>query len=141
MDPVAHTFAGAALAAAGLRRATPLAAAALVLGANAPDVDARYFAGSYEAIAFRRGWTHGVLAVALWPFVLAACCFVDRGVRRRRDPTATPARGAAARGVVWLSSRIPRSTGSTTTACAGSCRSTAGGSTATRCSSSIRGCG
>jgi inner membrane protein len=94
MDPVAHTFAGAALAAAGLRRATPLAAAALVLGANAPDVDVfAYFAGSYEAIAFRRGWTHGVLAVALWPFVLAGLLLLwDRGVRRRRDPTATPAR-------------------------------------------------
>jgi inner membrane protein len=94
MDPVAHTFVGAALAAAGLRRATPLAAAALVLGANAPDVDVfAYFAGSYEAIAFRRGWTHGVLAVALWPFVLAGLLLLwDRGVRRRRDPTATPAR-------------------------------------------------
>jgi inner membrane protein len=94
MDPVAHTFAGAALAAAGLRRATPLAAAALVLGANAPDVDVfAYFAGSYEAIAFRRGLTHGVLALALWPFVLAGLLLLwDRGVRRWRNPAAAPAR-------------------------------------------------
>jgi inner membrane protein len=94
MDPVAHTFAGAALAAAGLRRATPLAAAALILGANAPDVDVfAYFAGSYEAIAFRRGWTHGVLALAVWPFVLTGLLLGwDRWVRRRRDPAALPAR-------------------------------------------------
>ncbi|HEY9182281.1 MAG TPA: metal-dependent hydrolase, partial [Gammaproteobacteria bacterium] len=94
MDPVAHTFAGAALAAAGLKRATPLAGAALVLGANAPDVDVfAYFAGSYDAIAFRRGLTHGVLALAIWPFVLAGLLLGwDRWVRRRRDPTAAPAR-------------------------------------------------
>lgn len=94
MDPVAHTFTGAALAAAGLRRATPLATAALILGANAPDVDVFvYFAGEFEAIAFRRGWTHGVLALALWPFVLTGLLLLfDRWIRRRRDAAATPAR-------------------------------------------------
>jgi len=93
MDPVAHTFAGAALAAAGLRRVTPLAAAALILGANAPDIDVlASFAGDYEAIAFRRGWTHGVLALVVWPFVLTGLLLVwDRWVRRR-DPTAVPVR-------------------------------------------------
>jgi inner membrane protein len=94
MDPVAHTFLGAAMAAAGLRRATPLAGAALVLGANAPDVDVfAYFAGSYDAIAFRRGLTHGVAALALWPFVLAGLLMGwDRWIRRRREPAAPPAR-------------------------------------------------
>jgi len=94
MDPVAHTFVGAALAASGLRRATPLAGAALVLGANAPDVDVfAYFAGSFEAIAFRRGVTHGVLALAVWPFVLAGLLLGwDRWVRRRRDATTASAR-------------------------------------------------
>jgi inner membrane protein len=94
MDPVAHTFTGATLFAAGLRRATPLAAAALIMGANAPDVDVfAYFAGPFEAIAFRRGWTHGVLALAIWPFLIAAVLLAwDRWVRRRRDPAAAPAR-------------------------------------------------
>ena len=93
MDPVAHTFAGAALAAAGLRRVTPLAAAALILGANAPDVDVlAAFAGDYEAIAFRRGWTHGVLALVVWPFLLTGLLLSwDRWVRRR-DPAAVPVR-------------------------------------------------
>jgi inner membrane protein len=94
MDPVAHTFAGAALAAAGLKRATPLAAAALVIGANAPDVDVvAMFGADYLQLAVRRGWTHGVLALVLWPFVLAgALLWWDRAVRLRRDPEATPAR-------------------------------------------------
>jgi inner membrane protein len=94
MDPVAHTFTGAALAAAGLRRATPLAGAALLLGANVPDVDAlAYFAGGYDAVAFRRGLTHGVLALVVWPFVLAGALLAwDRWVRRRRGSAAAPAR-------------------------------------------------
>jgi inner membrane protein len=73
MDPFAHTFAGAALAAAGPRRATPLATAALVIGANAPDIDVlASFAGEYAALAMRRGWTHGVLAVVVLPFIVTA---------------------------------------------------------------------
>jgi inner membrane protein len=94
VDPVAHTFAGATLAAAGLKRATPLAAAALVIGANAPDVDVvAAFASDNLQLAVRRGWTHGVLALALWPFVLTALLlWWDRAVRLRRDPAAAPAR-------------------------------------------------
>ena len=94
MDPIAHTFSGMALAAAGLRRATPLAATALFMGVNAPDVDiVSSFVADYESLAFRRGWTHGVLALALWPFVLTGVLLAwDRYVRRRRDPTAAPAR-------------------------------------------------
>lgn len=94
MDPIAHTFTGATLAAAGLRRATPLATAALILGANAPDVDVLVaFAGDYASVAHRRGWTHGVLALAVWPFVLTALLLAwDRWVRRQRAPSAAAAR-------------------------------------------------
>jgi inner membrane protein len=94
MDPIAHTFTGMALAAAGLRRATPLAATALLIGVNAPDVDVfSGFFGPFAPMAFRRGWTHGVLAIALWPFVLVGVLLVwDRYVRRRRDAAAPAAR-------------------------------------------------
>jgi len=94
MDPIAHTFAGMALAAAGLRRATPLAATALFMGVNAPDVDVfSGFFADYESLAFRRGWTHGILALALWPFVLTGVLLAwDRYVRLRRKPGAAPAR-------------------------------------------------
>ncbi len=40
------------------------------------STSSRAFGPTYEPLAFRRGWTHGVLALALWPFVLtgiAAC--------------------------------------------------------------------
>jgi inner membrane protein len=94
MDPITHTFTGAALAAAGLRRATPLASAALIAGTNLPDVDVfSGVFGPYAPIAFRRGWTHGVLALVVIPLVLTAALLAwDRYVRRRRNPGAARAR-------------------------------------------------
>ncbi|HEX7119340.1 MAG TPA: metal-dependent hydrolase [Longimicrobiales bacterium] len=95
MDNLTHSLAGAALAAAGLRRASPLAAPTLVLAANAPDIDAfiYFFRDEYFALAFRRGWTHGPLAMALLPFLVAGAVLAwDRGIRRRREPGAEPAR-------------------------------------------------
>ena len=93
MDPVAHTFTGMALAAAGLRRATPLAATALFMGVNAPDVDVFSGFAEFASLEFRRGWTHGVLALALWPFVITGVLLAwDRFVRLRRKPDAAPAR-------------------------------------------------
>jgi inner membrane protein len=58
----------------------------LLVGANLPDVDVlAYLWGPAADLAFRRGWTHGVLALALWPFVLTgAVLLLDRGFRRFR---------------------------------------------------------
>ena len=107
MDPIAHTFTGAALAATGLRRATPLATAALVIGANAPDIDIlASFGPDYFSLAHRRGWTHGVLAIVVLPFLVTGALLAwDRFRRRRRRFGAPPVRagpllGLAALGVV-----------------------------------------
>jgi inner membrane protein len=84
---------GALLGRVGLDRRTPLAAATLMLGANAPDIDiVSVWAGSYASIAFRRGWTHGPLAMLLLPVALTGLMLLwDRLVRRRRSPEAPPA--------------------------------------------------
>ena len=97
MDNLCHTLVGAALGKAGLEKRTPLGTATLLLGANLPDVDVlSYFWGADTALSFRRGWTHGVLALALWPFVLTGLMLAwDRGVRRRRRPEAVPADACA----------------------------------------------
>lgn len=71
MDPLTHTLFGAALAETGLRRISRHATAALVIGANLPDIDAlAYFRGSDVALYARRGWTHGVLSMLLLPLLL-----------------------------------------------------------------------
>ena len=86
MDPLTHTLVGANLASTRLGTTTRFATPALVAGANLPDVDAiLYFTGHDDlALGFRRGWTHGVLALVVLPFVLTGLLLlIDR---MRPDP-------------------------------------------------------
>lgn len=71
-------MAGAALGHAGLKKQTGLATATLVIAANLPDVDA--ISGVFErSLAWRRGWTHGPIGLAVLPLVLVlAMVAVDR---------------------------------------------------------------
>jgi inner membrane protein len=97
MDNLAHTLVGAALAEAGLKRKTALAAPTLMIAANLPDIDViAGVAGSDAALYFRRGITHGVLAWLVLPAMLAGVMVAwDRFVRRRRRPDAEPVRVGA----------------------------------------------
>jgi inner membrane protein len=97
VDNLTHTLVGAALARSGVGRRTPLAAATLILAANAPDVDVlSYVRGPTFALSFRRGVTHGVPALAVFPFLVAGAVVAwDRAVRTRRDPDAEPVSFAA----------------------------------------------
>jgi inner membrane protein len=84
MDPLTHTLVGANLASTRLGAKARLAPAALVIGANLPDVDSiLYFTGQQDlALGFRRGWTHGVLALLVLPVLLAG---VLKLIDRRQD--------------------------------------------------------
>src|SRR5918995_6227344 len=91
IDPLCHTLVGAALARSGLARRTALGATALVVGANLPDIDAlAYFAGPATDLEWRRGWTHGILALALLPFILTILLLLvyrpSRWLRRWSTP-------------------------------------------------------
>ena len=93
MDPLCHSLVGASLAHAGLRRITPLATATLVVGANLPDVDGiTYLVSQDLALGVRRGWTHGILAMAVWPFILTGLMVAIDAWRRRRHPDRRPVR-------------------------------------------------
>jgi inner membrane protein len=95
MDPITHTMAGAVMARAGLDRGgtLPLAATTLVLAANAPDIDIFVmFLGPYAGLAFRRGWTHGPIALVVLPLVLTGLVLAwDRWIRRRGERGASRA--------------------------------------------------
>ena len=66
MDPIAHTLFGAALAESGLKNRSRYATATLLIGANLPDIDVvSGLWGSDEELYFRRGMTHGILALVL----------------------------------------------------------------------------
>ena len=81
VDPICHTMVGLALSKSGLDRWAPRATAVLVVAANAPDVDivATFFG---QNLAWRRGVTHGVPALLIWPVLLAVVTMmIDRGQR------------------------------------------------------------
>ncbi len=92
MDNLAHSLVGAALGAAGLKQKTGLGMATLILAANLPDIDAfGIFFG--HNLAWRRGWTHGPIALLLLPPLLAALMLAfDRWQARRgaRPPGRLP---------------------------------------------------
>ena len=84
MDNVCHTLVGAALAEAGLKRRTSLGTAVLMIGANFPDIDVLAVPFGHS-VDFRRGWTHGVLALVVLPFLLTAIMLAwDRWVAAPR---------------------------------------------------------
>jgi inner membrane protein len=92
MDPLTHTLAGAAIARARPWRTVPLALPAALLGANAPDLDAVFYLIDPDlALYYRRGHTHGVVAMillplALWGLLLAWDRLARRGTPARAGP-------------------------------------------------------
>lgn len=100
MDPLTHTLTGLTLVQAGLRRHTYYATAALVIGANLPDVDALAAGVRTDvALCVRRGWTHGVLAAAVFPLLLVGGILIYHrlfGRKTRRPPDVGR--------LIWLSS-------------------------------------
>jgi inner membrane protein len=83
LDNLAHSLAGAALGQAGLKQKTGLGMATLIIAANLPDVDAFGLLVG-ENLAWRRGWTHGPIAMlVLPPLLVGAMVWFDRWQARR----------------------------------------------------------
>tara|TARA_R110002072_G_scaffold81181_9_gene186091 strand:+ start:4039 stop:4962 length:924 start_codon:yes stop_codon:yes gene_type:complete len=86
MDNLTHSLVGALIGQAGLKRRTGLAMPALIIGANIPDIDAACFfwLDGVEHLGFRRGITHGPIALVLLPLLLAGGLWgYDRWQARR----------------------------------------------------------
>ncbi len=70
MDNLTHALVGATIGESGLKKKTGLGLASLIISANLPDIDALgWFFG--ENFAWRRGLTHGPIALLLMPPLLA----------------------------------------------------------------------
>lgn len=74
MDNLTHSLVGALLGQAGLKRKTALAMPTLIIAANLPDIDAAclFWLDGVGHLGFRRGITHGPLAMILLPLLLWA---------------------------------------------------------------------
>lgn len=79
MDNLTHSLAGWALGQTGLKRKTRKGLAALILGANMPDIDVFFGWVPWEPLATHRGFTHGVGGILLMPPILAGLLWlIDR---------------------------------------------------------------
>ena len=86
MDNLCHTLVGAALGEAGLKRRTRFGNATLMIASNLPDIDVLVFATGTPSVAFRRGWTHGILADALLPLLLTGVMLFVASRRASTSP-------------------------------------------------------
>ena len=102
MDNVCHTLVGAALGEAGLKQRTRFGNATLMIAANLPDIDVMVFATDTPSVAFRRGWTHGILAQALLPLVLTGLIWLAARVRPAPSEVEGPGRGNAPLHLGWV---------------------------------------
>jgi inner membrane protein len=87
VDNLTHSMAGWALGQAGLNTKTRKGLAALILGANMPDIDVFFGNAPWDPLAIHRGFTHGLVGgVLVMPPVLAGLLWlldrwqVSRGV-------------------------------------------------------------
>jgi inner membrane protein len=88
MDNLTHSLVGAMIGQAGLKRKTALAMPTLIIAANLPDIDAACFfwLEGAEHLAFRRGITHGPLAMLILPLLLWAAMLGWDNWRRKAQP-------------------------------------------------------
>ena len=85
MDNLTHSLAGWSLGQAGLKTKTRKGLAALILGANMPDIDVFLGQAPWDPLAIHRGFTHGLPGGVLFlPPVLAGLLWLlDRWQVRR----------------------------------------------------------
>jgi inner membrane protein len=104
MENFAHTLLGLSLAKAGLERATPLAATALVISSNLPDADVLMrFGGATDYLRYHRGFTHSFVGLGLLAAAIAlGLTYLDRRFRLRRDHRRRPVRPLRIFGVAYL---------------------------------------
>ena len=85
MDNFTHSLAGWALGQAGLKTKSRKGLAALILGANMPDIDVFFGWVGWAPLAMHRGFTHGLVGgvLILPPFLAGLLWLLDRWQQRR----------------------------------------------------------
>lgn len=85
MDNLTHSLAGWALGQAGLKNRTRKGLAALILGANMPDLDVFFGHSCWLPLATHRGFTHGLTGGVIWmpPLLAGLLWLLDRWQQSR----------------------------------------------------------
>jgi len=88
LDNFTHSLAGWALGQAGLKSQTRKGLAALILGANMPDIDVFFGGVGWEPLAMHRGFTHSLLGgVVVMPPLLFGLLWLLDGWQLSRGAT------------------------------------------------------
>ncbi len=93
MENIAHTLVGYSLSKAGLEKVTPFATAAILIGANFPDIEivGSLFGANY--LDSHRGVTHGAAGILALSFGLAGAFWIVSRIRKtgtREQPKLFP---------------------------------------------------
>jgi len=84
MDNFTHSLVGWALGQSGLKTKSRKGLAALILGANMPDIDVFFQWVSWAPLAMHRGFTHGLGGmIVLPPFLAGLLWLLDRWQLKR----------------------------------------------------------
>ncbi|MGI8931245.1 MAG: metal-dependent hydrolase [Sphingomicrobium sp.] len=85
MDNFTHSLTGWAIGQAGLKTKSRKGLAALILGANMPDIDVLFGWVSWAPLAMRRGFTHGLVGgvLVMPPFLAGLLWLLDRWQQKR----------------------------------------------------------
>jgi len=88
MDNLTHSLVGALLGQCGFKRTTALAMPTLIIAANIPDIDAAclFWLQGPQSLAFRRGITHGPVAMLILPVLLWIAMLGWDRLRRGSNP-------------------------------------------------------
>ena len=87
MDNLTHSLAGWALGQAGLKTRSRKGLAALILGANMPDIDVFFGWVGWPPLAMHRGFTHGLVGglIVMPPLLAGLLLLLDRWQVKRGD--------------------------------------------------------
>jgi inner membrane protein len=87
LDNLTHSLVGWSLGQAGLKTKTRKGLAALILGANMPDIDVFFGHAPWDPLAIHRGFTHGLVGgVLVMPPILAGLLWLLDRFQLRRGP-------------------------------------------------------
>jgi inner membrane protein len=107
MDPITHMMTGACLARAGFNRKAAYATVAMVLAAEAPDLDTLWsFGGPIAAFQHHRGWTHTFLGLPFEAAIIVGAMWLFHRWRTHRTNSSKPPRAPIRWGLLYCFSLV-----------------------------------
>jgi inner membrane protein len=107
MEPITHLLTGACLARAGFNRKAAYAAVAMIIAAEAPDLDVLWsIDGPIAAFQHHRGWTHTFFGLPFEAAIIVGAVWLFHRWRTRRANSGKPPRAPVRWGLLYCFSLV-----------------------------------